>query len=481
MRHKPSSTKKGKSRIVESNGKTLAEAIKQKGLNMSNESEALPSVKSLADTATDEDKLFHDGYVKGISEFIKECATPMTIAIQGDWGTGKTSLINLIEAELQARIKITDDGSQKKKYCKEIIGVGVFDAWKHSITNPSADLFKTLLAEMVQILAGEDIEAMEQVAEFANAASRIVGAAVNYGGDSDGEAEGAVQEGASGSEYEEDSPLGLVLRSLFGSENDVVTETEGGYLASKDIQALKTAFIYALQKRAEEGGKSKDSRFVVFVDGLDHIDPVDAIELMEHAKYYLNCSGCVFVYAVDERTVYDGIRKKFGDKVNEKRKKMFFEKLVQVPLRIPVSAYNLNKYVKDLLKDEKELSGELAKVIETLLDDPTPQRIKRYINTMYLYQSIFGGSESAGEDSLAMLLAAVILEIESKQGFSAIDSCVQGDKGHFSENLNATLDSLSDDDGINWALLPTLWNGGGGADLDVKKRRAFRSWVSKLR
>ena len=65
---------------------------------MTNENEAQQAAPALADVATSEDKLFHDGYVKGISKFIKECATPMTIAIQGDWGTGKTSLINLIDA-----------------------------------------------------------------------------------------------------------------------------------------------------------------------------------------------------------------------------------------------------------------------------------------------------------------------------------------------------------------------------------------------
>lgn len=445
---------------------------------MGNESETLSTTQTLADIATDEDKLFHDGYVKGVSEFIKTCATPMTIAIQGDWGSGKTSLMNLIEAEFRAKSKFTeDDSSQKKKYCKEIIGVATFDAWQLSIANPSADLFETLMAAMVQSLAGEDMEAMKEVLDFAAAASRIVGVAVNSSESPENESE----ESASENESKEDSPLGLILRSLFGSEDDVITETVDEFVASKDIGALRTTFVTALETYAEKDGKSKDSRFVVFVDGLDHINPEDTIDFMEHTKHYLNCSRCVFVFAVDERTVYDGFRKKFGDKIDEKRKKMFFEKLVQVPLRIPISAYNLNKYVKDLLKDEKELSGELAQVIETLLDDPTPQRIKRYINTMYLYQSIFGESERAGEDSLAMLLAAVILEIESTQGFTEIDGCMQGDKAHFSENLNATLDSLGSNDGINWTLLPTLWNGGEGVDMDVKKRRAFRSWVSKLR
>jgi predicted KAP-like P-loop ATPase len=35
-------------------------------------------------------------YVDAMSEFVRTCQTPMTIAIQGDWGTGKTSMMNMV-------------------------------------------------------------------------------------------------------------------------------------------------------------------------------------------------------------------------------------------------------------------------------------------------------------------------------------------------------------------------------------------------
>ena len=41
--------------------------------------------------------LFHiESYIDGLSVFIKECATPMTVSIQGDWGSGKTSMMNTL-------------------------------------------------------------------------------------------------------------------------------------------------------------------------------------------------------------------------------------------------------------------------------------------------------------------------------------------------------------------------------------------------
>ena len=151
-----------------------------------------------------------------------------------------------------------------------------------------------------------------------------------------------------------------------------------------------------------------------------------------------------------------------------------------MPLRIPASTYNLDTYIKSLLKDENELSGDLARVVSALLDEPTPVSIKRYINTVYLYRNIFGGTEDAGPGSLAMLLAAVILGIESADGFDAVASCAHGDKAHFDEELAVALDSLGTDGGVDWNMLPTLWQGGEGA-ADEANRSAFISWIRKLR
>ena len=43
------------------------------------------------------DKLGTEEQQKGLVEFMRHCSTPMTIAVQGDWGTGKTSMMRLLE------------------------------------------------------------------------------------------------------------------------------------------------------------------------------------------------------------------------------------------------------------------------------------------------------------------------------------------------------------------------------------------------
>ena len=48
----------------------------------------------------DEDTIGILPYAQALSTFIEKCDTPMTIGLQGDWGIGKTSLMNLIKGVL---------------------------------------------------------------------------------------------------------------------------------------------------------------------------------------------------------------------------------------------------------------------------------------------------------------------------------------------------------------------------------------------
>lgn len=435
---------------------------------MTSKNKDLSTVQPLVDIAAEENKLFRDGYVKGIAEFIKECATPTTIAIQGDWGTGKTSLINQIEKELRAGAKSAkNDNEDAKKYCKEIINVASFDVWKHYAANPHVDLPAELLEEIASKLSGANLMELGKVAEFVSSVSEVLG--VVFGEEDD---------------KKDDSSFGSILGMIFGSEDKSKSSKSGEKdetASSEDVSSFQTMFVEALDQCAKANGKSKDSRFVVIIDGLDYISPEITFDLMGLIKTYIDCPRCVIVFAVDKETVFSGVRKKLGDRIDEGQQKRHFDRLVQVPLRIPTSACDLDEYVKYLLKDNKELSGQLVGVIGTLLSEPTPRRIKRYINTMYLYRSIFGESESAGDASLAMLLAAVILEMESAKGFDVVARCAQGDEAQFDESLKAALDSLGTSDGINWAMLPTLWQGGESADVDGAKRSAFISWARKLK
>lgn len=53
--------------------------------------------------ASPSDLLQVEVFASAIARFIETCDTPVTIGIQGDWGIGKTSLLNLLKVALQPR------------------------------------------------------------------------------------------------------------------------------------------------------------------------------------------------------------------------------------------------------------------------------------------------------------------------------------------------------------------------------------------
>ena len=91
--------------------------------------------KGFTDRAAEEDLFSIKEYTDGLSEFIKVCNTPMTISIQGSWGTGKTSIMNFIEKNLSASGNI------------EIVK---FNTWQFSQFNMEDQLAISFITNMIK-------------------------------------------------------------------------------------------------------------------------------------------------------------------------------------------------------------------------------------------------------------------------------------------------------------------------------------------
>ena len=105
-----------------------------------------------------EDTLGVGEHSTALTQFIKQCPTPMTIGIQGEWGSGKTSILNQIAHAL-------DDESNKYK----LIWV---NAWEHSLlSTPELTLVKIIGEVIEEMTFGmEDTAAKEKVKKYARVA-----------------------------------------------------------------------------------------------------------------------------------------------------------------------------------------------------------------------------------------------------------------------------------------------------------------------
>ena len=302
-------------------------------------------------------------YVDGLCSFIVNCDTPMTISIQGDWGSGKTSMMNMI----------------KEKISNSVCPIW-FNTWQFSQFKMQDELSTSLLYSLLAEL-GYGKDNIEKLFGFLRGAARF--------------ATGVITEKVAGGFV-----AGEVTNKMNGSDCDYAQE----------IKNLKGKFQEAINAKLTTENKD---RVVIFVDDLDRLQPEKAVELLEVLKVFLDCENCVYVLAVDYEVVTQGIKKKFGDSVGEQKGRSFFDKIIQLPFKMPVAQYDISKYVGDMLikmnieADDKTISNYVSLI--SLSVGCNPRSMKRLFNTYLLLDIILKGRFSKEDkEKVNLLLFAII-------------------------------------------------------------------------
>jgi len=108
----------------------------------------------------EDDKLGIERHAAALTKFIRHTATPLTIGIQGEWGSGKTSLLNSIYSSLE-----------NDKYLQVWI-----NSWEHSLlSSPEETLIKIINEILHEMLKG-DISNQRKKQIQTSAANLIKGA-----------------------------------------------------------------------------------------------------------------------------------------------------------------------------------------------------------------------------------------------------------------------------------------------------------------
>lgn len=296
-------------------------------------------------------------YVNGLSDFIKACVTPMTISIQGDWGSGKTSIMNMVRHNLQ------DD----------VITVW-FNTWQYSQFNMGDDLALSFLRNIIRSLDAGNTNGNK----INETLKKVCGAVKKTGLI-------MVDHYVSGTAAEELSQLA----DRFTRGNDDITES---------IANLKKEFADCINQKLQEEHKG---RMVVFIDDLDRLHPQKAVELLEVLKIFLDCEKCVFILAIDYTVVCQGVKEKYGNLIGEDKGKNFFDKIIQVPFKMPVTHYKLERFVMEMLK-QVNINVDIAdsSIFVELIQASVgcnPRTMKRLFNAYLLLTYI---SRNVGLDDL---------------------------------------------------------------------------------
>lgn len=338
------------------------------------------------DAARQADTLNLIPYAEALRDFIHECETPMTIGIQGDWGVGRTSLMNMLRGSSGGE----QSGLLDPTNCKAIS----LDSWPYSQfeqdTNMTVACLHALTQKLGSVLGGQPEVDPDELRKRIEAANRRL-----------------------------NTVLQQIMVLTQGRRKEAAGETS--YI---DIAGQMLLFRGAFAKLvALWTDQAEARRLVIFIDDLDRIRPLRALELLEAIKNFIDVPGCVFVMALDYEVVQQGMVEKLGRDLQKTSGKAFFDKMIQLPFVIPTTSYRLDNFIVGLLNKTglpclKDASTDPESRrffldITRFTVGRNPRSIKRVINYTKLLESIHrhnSGEETTGR-VCKILFALVSMQV----------------------------------------------------------------------
>ena len=429
-------------------------------------------VPDLPADSLDKDRLNFGPYVRTLLEIIldPEIKTPLTIGIFGSWGSGKTSLMRMIEAGIAAAnaaanlpaeassatapspvVQPTAENapSPRQTFCIW------FNAWLYS---KEATLWRALVIQVISCLLeiGEiKDKARDKLDALAEQFYRVAGT-MELGDLSIKASDLQAGQGTGNAQ------LRLTLQSGLDLLETVAQKPSDPAAAVKALrdQVRKTTAGFERERIESLEKFRKDFKdligtyicqrgcLVIFVDDLDRCLPEKAVEVLEAIKLFLDVPGCIFVLGIDHGVIERGIRLRYGEMGGAGERQMirlnvdqqllamkdgaaryraflqdlaknsqendtidgarYLEKIIQIPFVLPpVSLDRMGQFVADLVPDLPD--SRCAEVLVNGLE-LNPRQIKRALNILTLLHKLAQKTDMADRVSPVRLAKLVVIQ-----------------------------------------------------------------------
>lgn len=220
-------------------------------------------------------KLDRKKYADVLTEIVRNYAEGFVLAINNEWGTGKTTFIKMWKQQL-------DNSGFKTLY---------FNAWENDFNE---EPLVAIISELKTLLPNKANENFKKVMKNGAALTKaIVPAVINA----------LVKE-----------HLGDVKEEI----KDIIKDTSKPSIEyfTKKIEAYAdkkknlTDFKKNIKKYVKDVSNQKP--LIFFIDELDRCRPTYAVEVLEHLKHFFSVEGIVFVLSIDKEHLASSIKGFYG-------------------------------------------------------------------------------------------------------------------------------------------------------------------------
>jgi energy-coupling factor transporter ATP-binding protein EcfA2 len=264
-------------------------------------------------------------------------------ALFGDWGSGKTTLFNYLQEELQ----------EKEKF-KSIF----FEAWKYE-TDENLPLS---LMEMLTDELGTTAKAKKITKEVLEHTFNIL---VGFA-------------------------KAVSVKTPFGGFNPKVVIEE----AEKSVEAFERKSVASNIKEFEKSFQKlensllkKEQTLIVFIDDLDRCEPENVIKLLSAIKLFFTYGKrTIFFFGVDKKAIEEAVKTKYKDIVKSSE---YLEKIFDFSFEAP-RGFDLYKMMQRHFPTKYSSELDIAKEISRLFESmqfTNPRHVKKVLNKYSLLKS----------------------------------------------------------------------------------------------
>ena len=341
---------------------------------------------------------------------------PITIGLYGDWGSGKSSILKILQEQLEKdddTVVIYFDGWSFESFddAKMALIHGIVDALESNekffakVKDNTEGAFNTLKEAFVELK--KSINWMRALKITAKAAIPVASAVVTGG-----------------------TSIIPTLISVFQENKEHLVNLLTGDKAEEFLQkAINSEDVEKKYKAVREFrtdfealiNKSKQGRIVILIDDLDRCLPRHIIDNLEAIKLFLNVPKTAFVIAADQYIVSNAIKSEYKtiieaskeDRAHDNLGEAYMEKFIQLPYTLPkLSPKEVETYVtllfcqsaideEDFLKVQKDFASFVSKNkfekygwdnIKKILSVDESQDLSSTIGFVSHFSSIIGNS-----------------------------------------------------------------------------------------
>ena len=291
-------------------------------------------------TSPDNDRFGFDPFASAISDCIRSMENPLgsVVAIYGPWGSGKSSVINLV------RHHLTKDAPD--------LDVINFPAWMYRTEDALAvGFFKELYAGLSPVLSNQTkaAGALRKLGANLSGASSLAGMAV-----------------------------GLFVGSVGEKATTATLDALGGFIeqgeTAEDLQAT-------LAEALLEAGK----KFLVVIDDLDRLSPEEALVIFRLVKSVGRLPNVMYLLAYDREATEQAVARRFPSEGAH-----YLEKIIQAGFELPQPDQShlnimMGEVLNGLAADLPEIDPvEFGNLFHSIVvpELKTPRDVLRLANTL---------------------------------------------------------------------------------------------------